>query len=130
MSARWPPHTRRCTTKRLQARASGPREAMMISDRTQTARRRVLFIAYTFPPVGGAGVQRTTKFVKYLPQFGWNASVLTASNPSVPRRARVDDDRAGAHVRTVLFDEGGPRERWRQQSAVRQARPPPRRRRT
>jgi hypothetical protein len=45
-----------------------------------------LFIAYTFPPVGGAGVQRTTKFVKYLPQFGWDVSVLTASNPSVPLR--------------------------------------------
>jgi hypothetical protein len=50
------------------------------------ARRRALFIAYTFPPVGGAGVQRTTKFVKYLPQFGWAASVLTVSNPSVPVR--------------------------------------------
>ncbi len=49
-------------------------------------RRRALFIAYTFPPVGGAGVQRTTKFVKYLPQFGWDASVLTVSNPSVPLR--------------------------------------------
>jgi glycosyltransferase involved in cell wall biosynthesis len=49
-------------------------------------RRRALFIAYAFPPVGGAGVQRTTKCVKYLPQFGWNASVLTVSNPSVPVR--------------------------------------------
>jgi glycosyltransferase involved in cell wall biosynthesis len=49
-------------------------------------RRRAMFIAYAFPPVGGAGVQRTTKFVKYLPQFGWNASVLTVSNPSVPVR--------------------------------------------
>jgi hypothetical protein len=48
--------------------------------------RRALFIAYTFPPVGGAGVQRTTKFVKYLPQFGWEVSVLTVSNPSVPLR--------------------------------------------
>ena len=46
----------------------------------------MLLIAYTFPPVGGAGVQRTTKFVKYLPQFGWDVSVLTVSNPSVPLR--------------------------------------------
>src|SRR4029453_3523606 len=50
------------------------------------SRRRALFIAYTFPPVGGAGVERTTKFVKYLPQFGWDPSVLTVSNPSVPVR--------------------------------------------
>jgi glycosyltransferase involved in cell wall biosynthesis len=51
---------------------------------TGSERRRVLFIAYTFPPVGGAGVQRTAKFTKYLPQFGWDVSVLTVSNPSVP----------------------------------------------
>lgn len=46
--------------------------------------RRVLFVAYQFPPVGGVGVHRVTKFVKYLPEFGWNSSVLTVSNPSVP----------------------------------------------
>lgn len=46
--------------------------------------RRVLMVSYFFPPVGGAGVQRTTKFVKYLPSCGWNATVLTVSNPSVP----------------------------------------------
>jgi hypothetical protein len=45
---------------------------------------RVLFVAYLFPPVGGVGVHRVTKFVKYLPQFGWESSVLTVSNPSVP----------------------------------------------
>jgi glycosyltransferase involved in cell wall biosynthesis len=44
----------------------------------------VLFVSYAFPPVGGAGVQRTTKFVKYLPSHGWQCSVLTAKNPSVP----------------------------------------------
>lgn len=45
---------------------------------------RVLFISYQFPPVGGAGVQRPAKFVKYLREFGWEATVLTPSNPSVP----------------------------------------------
>ncbi len=47
-------------------------------------RKRVLFVAYLFPPVGGVGVHRATKFVKYLPDFGWECSVLTASNPSAP----------------------------------------------
>jgi glycosyltransferase involved in cell wall biosynthesis len=46
--------------------------------------KRVLFISYCFPPVGGVGVQRVTKFVKYLQEFGWESSVLTAANPSVP----------------------------------------------
>jgi hypothetical protein len=45
---------------------------------------RVLFVSYLFPPVGGVGVHRVTKFVKYLPQFGWNCSVLTVENPSTP----------------------------------------------
>lgn len=46
--------------------------------------KKVLIIAYNFPPVGGAGVQRPVKFVKYLRHFGWEPVVLTVSNPSVP----------------------------------------------
>jgi glycosyltransferase involved in cell wall biosynthesis len=49
-----------------------------------TTRGRVLFVAYLFPPIGGAGVQRTTKFVKYLPEHGWDCSVLSVSRGSVP----------------------------------------------
>lgn len=47
-------------------------------------RPRLLLIAYQFPPVGGAGVQRVAKFAKYLPHHGWDVSVLTVENPSVP----------------------------------------------
>ena len=43
----------------------------------EIAPRRVLVIAYYFPPMGLSGVQRTLKFVKYLPQFGWHPTVLT-----------------------------------------------------
>ena len=50
----------------------------------QCPRKRVLLVTYPFPPVGGAGVQRVTKFVKYLPRHGWDVSVLTVANPSVP----------------------------------------------
>lgn len=39
--------------------------------------RNVLIIAYYFPPMGLSGVQRTLKFVKYLPEFGWHPHVLT-----------------------------------------------------
>ncbi|MHC4879758.1 MAG: glycosyltransferase [Planctomycetota bacterium] len=56
-----------------------------MTDCTHTQQnRRALVVAYVFPPAGGAGVQRVTKFVKYLPDFGWNCSVLTVANPSVP----------------------------------------------
>jgi glycosyltransferase involved in cell wall biosynthesis len=44
----------------------------------------LLLVTYPFPPVGGAGVQRVTKFVKYLGRYGWQPTVLTVSNPSVP----------------------------------------------
>jgi len=52
--------------------------------RCARSERRVLLISHHFPPVGGAGVQRPVKFAKYLRNFGWDVSVLTASNPSVP----------------------------------------------
>jgi glycosyltransferase involved in cell wall biosynthesis len=45
-----------------------------------------LVVAYNFPPVGGAGVQRMSKLVKYLPSHGVAPSVLTVANPSVPLR--------------------------------------------
>lgn len=40
--------------------------------------KKVLIISYYFPPAGGSAVQRVLKFVKYLPQFGWQPIVLTA----------------------------------------------------
>ncbi len=46
--------------------------------------KKVLVVAYAFPPVGGAGVQRVTKFSKYLREFGWDPVLLTVKNPSVP----------------------------------------------
>jgi glycosyltransferase involved in cell wall biosynthesis len=48
--------------------------------------KQVLFIALSFPPAGGAGVQRSAKFVKYLPQFGWRPVVLTLKRPVVRQR--------------------------------------------
>ncbi|HTQ04127.1 MAG TPA: glycosyltransferase [Polyangiaceae bacterium] len=45
---------------------------------------KVLVVAYAFPPVGGAGVQRMLKLVKYLPEHDVLPSVLTVARPSVP----------------------------------------------
>jgi len=39
--------------------------------------KKVLIIAYYFPPLGWSGVQRTLKFVKYLRNFGWEPIVVT-----------------------------------------------------
>ncbi len=46
-----------------------------------TMRRKVLVLAYYFPPLALSGVQRIVGFVKYLPRFGWQPTVITA-NPS------------------------------------------------
>ncbi len=45
---------------------------------------RALVVSYGFPPVGGAGVQRVVKLVKYLPGHNVRPAVLTVANPSVP----------------------------------------------
>ncbi len=47
---------------------------------------RALIVSYAFPPVGGAGVQRVSKLIKYLVHHGVQPTVLTSSNPSVPLR--------------------------------------------
>jgi glycosyltransferase involved in cell wall biosynthesis len=44
------------------------------------APKTVLILAYHFPPIGGAGVQRTVKFVKYLPEFGFRPVVVTTGD--------------------------------------------------
>ena len=50
----------------------------------ENARRRVLVIAYHFPPDSSSGTYRTLKFVKYLEPLGWDAVVLTVK----PERER------------------------------------------
>lgn len=49
----------------------------MERDRPDLLTRYALIVAHGFPPAGGPGVQRVLKFVKYLPEFGWQPVVLT-----------------------------------------------------
>lgn len=46
--------------------------------------KKVLIIAYYWPPAGGPGVQRWLKFVKYLPEFGIQPHVYVPENPTYP----------------------------------------------
>lgn len=50
----------------------------------------ILFIAYYFPPVGGAGVQRSLKFCCYLPDFAYRPVVLTGSGATLGRWEPID----------------------------------------
>jgi glycosyltransferase involved in cell wall biosynthesis len=68
---------------------------------------KLLYIAYAFPPCGGAGVQRTAKFVRYLPEFGWHPTVLTV-DPScygLKDESNLADAPEGVEIiRTPHFD--------------------------
>ncbi|MBM1107384.1 glycosyltransferase family 4 protein [Aurantibacter crassamenti] len=46
--------------------------------------RKILIITYYWPPAGGPGVQRWLKFVKYLPEFGFEPIVYIPENPNYP----------------------------------------------
>jgi glycosyltransferase involved in cell wall biosynthesis len=70
------------------------------------SRRRVLVLAYFFPPIAGAGTQRTLKFVRHLEPLGWDATVVSTRSrryrardrsllDEVPRTTRV--------IRTIAF---------------------------
>lgn len=64
---------------------------------------KVLFIAYHFPPIGGAGAQRSSKFARYLPQFGVEpvvvAGPIAASSRWEPEDpSQVAELPSGTHV--------------------------------
>ncbi|MCM3879695.1 MAG: glycosyltransferase [Vicinamibacterales bacterium] len=70
--------------------------------------KRVLMIAFHFPPLAGSsGIQRTLRFARHLPAFGWQPLVLTAM-PGAYERIGDDLDQdlpAGLVVRRALaFD--------------------------
>jgi hypothetical protein len=48
--------------------------------------KRVLMVAFHYPPwSGGSGVHRSLKFSRYLPEYGWQPIVLTASRNAYPQ---------------------------------------------
>ncbi len=40
--------------------------------------RSLFLLSYLFPPIGGIGSMRMTKFARYLPEFGWMPTVFHA----------------------------------------------------
>jgi glycosyltransferase involved in cell wall biosynthesis len=52
--------------------------------------KRVLMIAFHFPPAAGSsGIQRTLRFVQHLPDFGWEPTVVSA-HPRAYERSSED----------------------------------------
>lgn len=55
-------------------------------------RKKVLFIAYIFPPLARAGVHRSVRFARYLPELGWDLTVLTPAERYYPEHSPIDRD--------------------------------------
>jgi len=69
--------------------------------------KKVLIVTYYFPPSGGPGVQRVVKFVKYLPEFGWQPVVLTVQDADFPARDEsllAEIPQHAAVYRTKIFE--------------------------
>lgn len=65
----------------------------------QATARHVLMVAYHFPPLrGSSGIQRTLRFCRYLPEFGWTPLVLTTNE----RAYESVDERSRAEIPTDL----------------------------
>jgi glycosyltransferase involved in cell wall biosynthesis len=57
-----------------------------------TNSKKILVVAYIFPPLARAGVHRTVRFVRYLAPLGWNTTVLTADEAYYPPDSPVDHE--------------------------------------
>ncbi|MEW6582622.1 MAG: glycosyltransferase family 4 protein [Actinomycetota bacterium] len=79
--------------------------------------RRALFIAYYFPPCGGAGVQRSAKFARYLSAVGWTPAVVTrpvgSESDFAPIDASLCPEVADVEVHRLEGPEPPPHTGWR-----------------
>src|SRR3954468_9547286 len=51
--------------------------------------RRVLIVAYYFPPLGGAGSLRISGFAGHLPEYGWEPTVLAPRDGAYYRDPQI-----------------------------------------
>ena len=63
--------------------------------------RRVLLVAYFFPPAGGVPVPRVLALVRHLPRHGWAPIVLTPRDSGHPQRDDAIGDRIPTDARVV-----------------------------
>jgi glycosyltransferase involved in cell wall biosynthesis len=69
----------------------------------------ILVLAYHFPPVGGGGVQRNAKFIRYLQSYGYSPTVITGPGHPfghwTPHDGSMLDEIGGT---TPVFRTSGP----------------------
>ncbi|MDU7253018.1 MAG: TDP-N-acetylfucosamine:lipid II N-acetylfucosaminyltransferase [Clostridium sp.] len=69
-------------------------------------KKQVLVVAQIFPPMGGSGVQRTLKFVKYLRKFNWEPVVVTVGDTAFNYlKDSTLEDEIPNNLKIIKFDE-------------------------
>ncbi len=66
--------------------------------------RRVLIVAYDFPPAGGSGVQRALKLARYLPESGWRPTILCCGHDRLALRDESLLDDLPSHADIVRLN--------------------------
>lgn len=76
--------------------------------------RRVLFIAYLFPPIANSGTRRSLAFANHLPDNGWEPLVLScAPEPQAPLEPELLAElRPGLRVERVPLQSRMRAQRW------------------
>lgn len=76
--------------------------------------RRVLFIAYLFPPIANSGTRRSLAFANHLPDVGWQPLVLSCDpEPRAPLDAELlAEVRPGTRVERVPLQSRLRARRW------------------
>ena len=80
--------------------------------------RRLLVLAYFYPPLGGGGVHRVLSFTRHLPEHGWRCTVVCAAaedywvtDPTLEREVHPGTEvirvRGGSGLSTWLALRGG-----------------------
>src|SRR5262245_529128 len=96
----------RCS--RHQARSDRRRLRVAKKEAEPMSVRHVLLVTYHFPPSAASGTYRALGFVRHLPKFGWEASVVAP--PSIPWEptdlALLKSVSASTKVHAVPYPEG------------------------
>jgi glycosyltransferase involved in cell wall biosynthesis len=69
--------------------------------------KHLLVVTYLFPPLAGAGVHRWAKMTKYLADFGWRTTVVTAANDRRVHRDTTLAAEVPPHVRVLRVPDYG-----------------------
>ncbi len=73
----------------------------------ESKKRKVLIVAFSFPPTSVVGAVRAGKFVKYLPRFGWKPVVLAPHQVSgIPQISPIEISSEADIIRIPYFSPG------------------------